>query len=153
MARKTYEEKLNDSKDMPIIKEIPIDSDYAKRNGHRMLIAPPLTYYEIMARVPYGKLVTVDKIRDYLAKNAGADFTCPLTAGLFINICANASYERVENQIPYWRTLKARGELNIKFPNAYEEQIDLLEKEGHKVVQRGKRYFVEDFEKDLWQIQ
>jgi len=81
-----------------------------------MLIAAPMQYNEIMSRVPQGKVITADRIRAYLAKKAGADVTCPLTAGIFVNICAHASEERADAKIPWWRTLKSKGELNEKYP-------------------------------------
>jgi alkylated DNA nucleotide flippase Atl1 len=52
-------------------------------------------------------------------------------------------------KIPYWRTLKADGFLNEKYPGGLEAQKTLLEKEGHKIVRRGKKYQVADFEKHL----
>ena len=84
-----------------------------------MLIAAPLQYNKIMARVPEGKVVTTDRIREHLAKTENADFTCPLTAGIFINICAQASNERDVDKVPFWRTLKTNGELNEKIPGGH----------------------------------
>lgn len=37
----------------------------------------------------------------------------------------------------------------VKYPGGLEELMRRLESEGHVVVQRGRRYFVEDFEKKL----
>jgi len=108
-----------------------------------------MQYNTIMAQIPEGKLTTADRVRAYLAANAGADATCPLTAGIFINICAHASEERGDNKIPWWRTLKANGELNEKYPGGIDGQRLLLEMEGHTVVQKGKRYFVADYEDKL----
>ena len=73
-----------------------------------------------MKRIPYGKVVTVGAIREYLAKKNDADFTDPITAGIFVSIAAWASYQRTENETPYWRTLKANGELNPKYPGGVE---------------------------------
>jgi alkylated DNA nucleotide flippase Atl1 len=71
-----------------------------------------------------------------------------MTAGLFVNIAANASEERNgKNETPWWRTLKKDGQLNERFPNGIDNQKKHLEAEGHAVIQRGKRYFVENYEK------
>ena len=43
-----------------------------------------------------------------------ADFTEPITAGIFVSIAAWASFQRKDDETPYWRTLKANGELNEK---------------------------------------
>lgn len=154
MTNKSYNDKLNDSKDMPKLVDLSAKPDFVARvGGPLMLIAPPLAYNDIMARVPEGKIITSDRIRDYLAKQADANTTCSLTAGIFINICANASFEREEDQIPYWRTLKSKGQLNEKFPEGTDGQKALLEMEGHKVVKKGNKYFLKDYEKYLWEIE
>jgi alkylated DNA nucleotide flippase Atl1 len=152
MAKKTYNEKLQFCGDMPKIEEITDLKSIERFGGTRMLIAPPLEYDEVMRKVPKGKVITSDRIRNYLAKKHGADFTCQLTAGIFINIAANASEEREEDKIPYWRTLKKGGELNEKYPGGIEIQKALLEEEGHEVLKKGKRYFVKDFEEKLFTV-
>jgi len=150
MAKKTYNEKLNSPGDLPKIEDLSDKPEAVKRmGGVKMLIAAPLQYNEIMAKVPEGKLLTSDRIRTYLASSSGADTTCPLTAGIFINICAHASEERADNKIPWWRTLKAKGELNEKYPGGIDAQRLMLETDGHTVAQKGKRYFVEDYENSL----
>jgi hypothetical protein len=50
---------------------------------------------------------------------------------------------------PYWRTLKAGGFLNEKYPGGALAQRAKLEEEGHRIIQRGKRYAVVDFERSL----
>ena len=104
----------------------------------------------------FGKLLTVGDIRSYLARRSGADFTEPLTAGLFVSIAAWASHQRAEDKIPYWRTLKTGGELNEKYPGGVEAQKALLEAEGHTVLSRGRkhlRYYVQDYEKALFSLE
>jgi len=153
MARKTYNEKLRNAGELPKIEDLSEKpASVARFGGTKLLVAAPMQYHEIMARVPEGKLITADKLRDYLAAQAGADATCPLTAGIFINISAHASAERSEDKIPYWRILKAKGELNEKYPEGIDGQKLLLEMEGHEILQKGKRYFVKDFEQKLWEI-
>ena len=77
----------------------------------------------------------------------------PLTTGIFARIAAEASEERKaegrKDITPYWRTLKANGEINPKYPGGIEVQKKILEKEGHKVIKKGKKYVVADFEKHL----
>lgn len=152
MAKKTFNEKLHDSKDMPKIVEVTDPKAVSRYGGTKMLIAPPLAYDEIMKKVPYGKVITADYIRDYLAKKHGADYTCQLTAGIFINIAANASAERKTDETPYWRTLKKDGELNEKYPEGIDGQKLRLEMEGHKIIQKGKRYYVKDYQEKLFEI-
>lgn len=152
MARKSFNEKLMDSKDMPKIIEVTDIKAVARFGGTKMLIVPPLAYDEIMRSIPEGKIITANIIRDYLAKTHNADYTCALTAGIFMNIAANAAKERGCSETPYWRTLKTDGELNAKYPDGIEGQKLLLEKEGHTVIQKGKRYFVKDFIEKLHEL-
>jgi hypothetical protein len=151
MAKKSFNDKLNDSKNMPEIIEVTDPKAVARYKGSKMLIAPPLAYDEIMKKVPYGKLLTSDLIRNHLAKRHGADYTCPLTAGIFINIAAHASAERQSDKTPYWRTLKKDGELNEKYPDGIDGQKMRLEMEGHTVTQTGKRFFVKDYKDKLYE--
>mgnify|MGYP006266749611 CR=1 FL=1 len=50
---------------------------------------------------------------------------------------------------PDWRTLKGKGELNEKYPGGAEGHRKLLEKEGFKIVQKGRKFVVNDYEKYL----
>lgn len=147
--KKDFNKMLNDNKDMPKIKVINDEKTIKKYGGTRMFLAPPLHYDKLMRKVPKGKLITAGQIREYLAKENNADFTCPLTAGIFINIVAWASYQRKEDITPYWRTLKTNGELNDKYPEGIELQKRLLEEEGHTIIQKGSKYYVKDFESKL----
>ncbi len=153
MAKKSFNEKLYSPGDLPKIEDLSENPKFVERyKAHTMLIAEPLQYNEIIAKLPKGKLITSDKIREYLAQKAGADMTCPLTAGIFINICAKAAVEREDDDFPWWRVLKIKGELNEKYPDGIQCQKEHLEMDGFVVEQKGKRYFVKDFEKDLWEI-
>lgn len=147
--KKDFNKMLNDNKDMPKIKVINDEKTIKKYGGTRMFLAPPLYYDKLMRKVPKGELITVGQIREYLAKENNADFTCPLTGGIFINIVAWASYQRKEDITPYWRTLKTNGELNNKYPEGVELQKRLLEEEGHTIIQKESKYYVKDFESKL----
>ena len=62
-----------------------------------------------------------------------------ITTGIFVSIVAWASFQRKNDKTPYWRTLKANGELNAKYPGGIEAQKEMLEKEGHTVIQKGRK--------------
>ena len=123
-----------------------------KYGGNKMYFAPPIDYDKVMKQIPCGRVITVGKIREHLAKLNGADFTEPITAGIFVSIAAWASYQRSNDETPYWRTLKANGELNEKYPGGVEAQKKKLEAEGHTILQKGRKnikYFVKDYESVL----
>ncbi len=146
---KNFNAMLHDSKDMPKIQIITDRKSIEKYGGNKMYFAPPLDYDRVMKRVPSGRVTTVGEIREYFAKQSGADFTEPITAGIFVSIAAWASHQRSGDETPYWRTLKANGELNEKYPGGIEAQKEKLEEEGHTILSRGRkniRYYVQDYE-------
>ena len=153
--KKDFNAMLRDSKDMPKIQIITDQKSIEKYGGDRMYFAPPMDYDAAMRRVPCGKLTTVGEIRAFFAAQSGADFTEPITAGIFVSIAAWASYQRGEDEPPWWRTLKANGELNPKYPGGAEAQKEKLEAEGHIVLQKGRtnrKYVVKDYEKVLYKF-
>lgn len=152
MARKktTWREKLLDSKGHPTVR--PVTGKMSQRWGTGTMVIPaPIEVDEIMRTVRKGKLITIDGIRKRLAARHRVDFACPMTTGIFAWIAAHAANEAEQAEkrriTPYWRTLKTGGELNPKYPGGLANVRSRLEAEGHTVVQRRKRMFVEDFER------
>ena len=153
--KKDFNAMLAKAKGMPRIQLVTDPATIRKYGGDRMYFAPPIDYDRAMRRVPRGMVTTVGEIRAFFAREAGADFTEPITAGVFVSIAAWASFQRQADETPYWRTLKAGGELNPKYPGGIEAQREKLEAEGHTVIRRGRknfRYYVEDYEKVLYRF-
>jgi alkylated DNA nucleotide flippase Atl1 len=153
--RKSWCEKLEDSKGLPQVEEIT--EKMSKRWGTGTVVIPaPMEVNEIMRKVPEGKVITINEIRAVLAKKHKATIGCPITTGIFAWIAANAAEEQTregkKDITPYWRTLKTGGVINEKYPGGVEAQKKLLEKEGHEVTQKGKKYAVVDYEKSLAKI-
>ena len=152
-TKKDFNAMLHDSKDMPKLQIITDKGSIEKYGGDKMCFAPPMDYDRVMKSVPLGKVITVGEIRKYFAALNGADFTEPITAGIFVSIAAWASFQRSEDKTPYWRTLKTGGELNEKYPGGIQAQKEKLESEGHIIITKGRkniRYFVKDYEKSLF---
>lgn len=153
--QKDFNAMLHDNKDMPKFQTITDAKSIERYGGAKMYFAPPIDYDVVMKRIPFGKVITVGKIREYFARVSGADFTEPITAGIFISIAAWASEQRKEDLTPYWRTLKTNGELNEKYPGGIEAQRKRLEQEGHTILQRGRKnikFYVQDYEKNLFEL-
>ena len=153
--KKDFNAMLHDSKDMPKFQIITDQKSIEKYGGNKMYFAPPIDYDKIMRQIPYGKVITIEKIREYFAKLSKSDFTEPITAGIFVSIAAWASHQRSEDKTPYWRTLKANGELNPKYPGGILAQKEKLEAEGHTIIQKGRtniRYFVKCYEDFLFEL-
>lgn len=153
--KKDFNAMLKDGNDMPKIVTITDKKSIEKYGGSNMYFAPPLDYDAVMRRVPLGKVITVGDIREFFAAQNNADFTDPITAGIFCSIAAWASYQREDDKTPYWRTLKANGELNPKYPGGVEEQKKPLEAEGFTIIAKGRtniRYYVKDYQKFLFNL-
>jgi hypothetical protein len=148
--RKTWQEKLEDSKDLPRV----CDATKSKRGGTGTFVIPaPLEVDALMKKVRRGKLTTIGEIQKTLAKTHNTTSACPITTGIFAWIAAHAADEAElggrSRITPYWRTLKTGGELNPKYPGGIKNVRARLAAEGHRVIKKGKRYFVADFEKSV----
>jgi alkylated DNA nucleotide flippase Atl1 len=153
MAKKTYNEKLNFSGDLPKVEKLTNPRLIARYKTDTLVIAAPREYDALMKKVPAGKLTTIDRLMAYMAKKHGAGCACPMTAGIFVNVSAHASEEREgRNETPWWRILKKGGILNEKFPGGTESQKKRLEAEGHTIIQKGKRYLVESYEENICKL-
>ncbi len=154
LLRKSWQEKLADSKDLPRVVEI--NDRMSKRWGTGTCVIPaPLEVDALMRKVPKGKLTTINEIRATLAQRHGAAIGCPITTGIFASIAARAAEEAAaegkKSITPYWRTLKSGGELNPKYPGGVEAQAARLRDEGH-VIDLGRDRQprrVKDFDKYL----
>jgi hypothetical protein len=150
--RKTWREKLADSKNLP--KVGPVKGKMTTRWGTGTMVIPaPIEVDQLMRQIPKGKLVTINELRQALAAKHSADFACPITTGIFAWIAAHAAEESlargVKRVTPYWRTLKTGGELNPKYPGGLPALKKRLTAEGHKIIKRGQRLFVVDYHKRL----
>ncbi len=156
--KKSWQEKLADKKGLPKILELgerfPCYNAVHRMGaeaGDEVILVNPCEVVEIMRDVPRGKVVTIVEICKQIAKAHGVKGCCSLTTGIFIMTTANAAEEAAKEGkslgVPYWRTLKADGFLNEKYPGGIEAHKRLLEEEGFSIRRKGKRLFVDDYEK------
>jgi alkylated DNA nucleotide flippase Atl1 len=155
--KKTWQQKLSDKKGLP--KVLKLTKNFPCYNavhsmgveaGENVILVNPSEIVEIMKQVPKGKMITIVEICKMIAKKHNVKGCCSLTTGIFIMTAANAAEEAKQQgkllEIPYWRTLKADGSLNDKYPGGALSQKKLLEQEGFTVIQKGKKYMVKDYE-------
>lgn len=151
-GRKTWREKLADDKGLPKVVALGKDQAGGLR-GETCAIPAPREIDALMRRVPHGRLTTINELRQAVAQSHRADIGCPITTGIFAWIAAHAAAEAEaagETDVtPYWRTLKANGELNPKYPGGIPALAARLRAEGHVIVQKRNRCFVRDFERGL----
>src|SRR5258707_831741 len=127
-TRTSWREKM-DNPGLPKIVSIP--PKMQKRFGTgTMLIPSPRDVDALIRTVSKGSLVTVSKMREFLAGKYSADVACPLTTGIFVRIAAEAAEEEARagkaGVTPYWRVVKDDGSLNPKFPGGAERQAERL---------------------------
>jgi len=150
--RKTWREKLADDKGLPKIIHIPPGSR-ARWKAATLVVPAPREVDALMRKVPRGRLATINELRAALARKHGAEAGCPITTGIFSWIAAHAAAEGEaagrKRVTPYWRILKAGGELNAKYPGGIAAIRKRLATEGHQIVKKGKRFLVDGFEAAL----
>ena len=108
-----------------------------------MLISSPKAIADVLKTIPEGKIIAMGELRDRLALAYGADYSCPMTTGIFLRIVSEAYQEMLDgggNETwHYWRVVRDNGELIDKFPGGTASQALLLESEGHSIVAKGAK--------------
>ena len=113
---KTWQEKYDNGRE-PVVKTLE-KSWLGNPAGSKMLISTPTEISEIINKIPVGKTKTVNEIKKDLAKKHRADFTCPLTTGIFLKIIAELNFEKLQNGekdiTPFWRVIDPTSKLAQK---------------------------------------
>ncbi|MBP2622460.1 6-O-methylguanine DNA methyltransferase [Streptococcus oricebi] len=116
----------------------------SSRNRKREAFLPPDDYKYLLAHIPAGKVSTLASLREYMTAKRGIQFTNPFETGVGLLVLTWK-----DDNLPYWRVLKAGGELNSKYPGGLSAQKKKLESEGLPVIAKGQRLFVKDYEEYL----
>lgn len=118
-----------------------------------MYISSPKEIEKLIKKVPKGKLTSTKEFTDYLTKKYKTEFTCPLTTGIFVSIVANKTEEeRIQGKkdlTPYWRVIKANGDIYDRYLGQPSHQMEYLEAEGFtlELKKSGKGHKVKDYKK------
>ena len=103
-----FEVKLTDK----IFADIP--------EGAKMLIATPKIIEDYIFQIPEGTETDLKTLRKDLAMQYGAEYTCPVTTGIFLRIVAEKAFESYQNGTelnkiaPFWRTIKPKDKILTK---------------------------------------
>ncbi len=114
-GKKNWLQKLNEKKE-PTVKRIEFDFAGMPAKS-TMLIATPQIIEQYISHIPQGRKVPVATLRNDLAMEHQADFTCPLTTGIFLRIVAEANHEKYRQQdslkgiTPFWRVIDPDSDL------------------------------------------
>jgi ABC-type uncharacterized transport system ATPase subunit len=132
--KKTWLDKLNEKKE-PKIKRIDIDfADIPA--GSNMFIATPKLVDEYIQQIGIGKRIDIKTLRKDLAIEHNADYTCPVTTGIFLRIVAEANYEKLQSGkrigeiTPFWRVIEPKSALAKKLTFGQEFILKQIEKES-----------------------
>lgn len=111
--RKTWAEKMNPDAE-PQVKKT--DKDFADiPAGATMLIATPTIVDEYVKHIPKGTHTSLQQMRKDLAAEYNAEFTCPVTSGIFLRIVAENAYEEHQKGkpltkiAPFWRMIDKKS--------------------------------------------
>lgn len=92
---------------------VMLHTDFAGvKAGNTMLISSPGEIANYVARIPKGETRTMDRLRNELARKAGANAMCPVTTAIYLRIVAEvaladlAEGKRLEEVVPFWRVVQ-----------------------------------------------
>jgi ABC-type uncharacterized transport system ATPase subunit len=132
--KKSWLDKLNENKE-PKIKRIEIDfADIP--SGSMMFIATPKLIDEYIQEIGVGTRINIKTLRKDLAIAHNADYTCPVTTGIFLRVVAEANYEKlqqgkhVEEITPFWRMIEPNSALAKKLTFGQDFLLQQIEKES-----------------------
>jgi len=110
---KSWNEKF-ESKATHDIKVIEKDF-WSQKAGDRMLIPTPKLIEDYVNQSEKGMSIDPVQMRIDLAAELGADFTCPMTTGIFTRIMAEKNLElhsdNYEAMTPFWRLVDPKSDL------------------------------------------
>ena len=58
-------------------------------------------------------------------------------------------HNNLKDFTPFWRVVKAKGELNGKFPEYPALQKQKLEAEGFTIIEKRGKFYVQDYEHNI----
>ena len=129
---KSWNEKF-ESKSTHNIKVIEKDF-WSQKAGDRMLIPTPKLIEDYVNQSEKGKSIDPIQMRIDLAAELGADFTCPMTTGIFTRIMAEKNLEvhgeNYETMTPFWRLVEPKSDLVKKLSCGKRVIQKLREDEG-----------------------
>ena len=91
---------------------VMLHADFAGvKAGNTMLIPSPGEIANYLSRIPKAETRTMDRMRNELARKAGANAMCPVTTAIYLRVVAEvaladlAGGKRLEEVVPFWRVV------------------------------------------------
>ena len=85
-----------------------------------MYISTPGEINTYIINIPKGVTITPKQMREDLAKSNHADYTCPVTTGIFLRIVAETAYKKysiskkTDEITPFWRVIEPNSKVAKK---------------------------------------
>jgi hypothetical protein len=132
--RKTWQEKLHNIHPEKV--EV-VDKKFADiPAGASMYIATPMIVDAYIRNIPKGTHTGLQQMRKDLAAEHNAEYTCPITSGIFLRIVSEAAYEEIaagkpmKNITPFWRMIDSKAPVAKKLSFGIEFISEQRKKEG-----------------------
>jgi hypothetical protein len=91
---------------------VMLHADFAGvKAGNTMLISSPGEIANYLSRIPHGETRTIERLRNELARKAGANAMCPVTTAIYLRVVAEvaltdlAAGKRLDEVVPFWRVV------------------------------------------------
>ncbi|MGL4239304.1 hypothetical protein [Tabrizicola sp.] len=102
---------------------VTLHTDFAGvKAGNTMLISSPGDIAAYIAKIPPGETRTIDRLRNELARKAGALAMCPVTTAIYLKVVSEVALrdldegKRLDEVVPFWRVVspdsKVAGKLS-----------------------------------------
>ena len=107
-----------------------------RTEGDKMLIPTPVVVAAYVESIPKGESRTMPQMREELAATHRADFTCPLTAGIFLRIAGELAWEQhqagkpLSKITPFWRVIDAKAPAAKKLACGVDFIVKQRKREG-----------------------
>lgn len=122
MARRNVDDELQ----RDVIVDIPKDQEHRFGCSGKMLKPSLASVEAFVQKIPRGTAITTQYLRNQLAESHHVQVTCPfLTKRALLAIAEDA-----ETTVPFWRVVKANGEMIGAYPGGGTEQAKRLKSEG-----------------------
>ena len=116
---------------------VMLPTDFAGvKAGNTMLISSPGEIAHYLARIPKGETRTMDRLRNELARKAGADAMCPVTTAIYLRIVAEvaladlAEGKPLDQVVPFWRVVLPGSKVAQKLSCGPDHVAHLIALEG-----------------------
>jgi hypothetical protein len=113
---------------------VTLHTDFAGvKAGSTMLISSPGDIAAYLARIPRGETRTIHRLRNELARKAGAQAMCPVTTAIYLRVVAEVSLRDLADGkalyevVPFWRVVTPDSTVAKKLSCGTDHVAHLIE--------------------------